>query len=324
MKNQVIDKIAPVLTEVMIKKIENLSTQWNKPWLTCVRPGNMPRNLRGTAYSGANILTLAFLCEQMNYTTPVFMTFNQAKEEELTVVKGSKSFPVYYFLKYVFDPQTRESIPYEAYVKLSDGEKERYKVLPSMRYYNVFNVDQTDFAEKYPERYAALTRLGEPQDLSDGFRHEQLDRMLVANEWYCPITLQFSDRAYYQPAFDRIVCPEKRQFPNGVQFYGTLMHEMAHSTGHESRLKRDVMNSFGSRKYAREELVAELTAALSGIMLGVTATLQDENAAYLKSWLKNMKEEPKFLMEILKDVTRATGMLTGRVNEFAEKCPKVA
>lgn len=311
--NQMIEKIAPMLTEVMINKIEELEQGWTKPWVTVCRSG-MPRNIRGTNYSGANVLTLLFHAEVKQYKTPVFLTFNQAKEEELTIRKGEKSFPVFYYHKYMFDPVTRESIKYEYYLTLSEEEKKKYKILPILKYYNVFNVDQTDFEEKYPQRYAKFEKSEEVKDFSDGYAHPLLDRMLTEQSWYCPINVQFSNRAFYQGS-DNIVVPEKRQFKNGVQFYSTLLHEMAHSTGHPNRLKREMNGKMFTKAYAREELVAELTAALSGVFLGVTATLQDNNAAYLKSWLNTMKQEPKFIFEVLGDVTKAAKMITGRVME---------
>lgn len=317
--NQMIEKIAPVLTELMIQKIESLEKGWKKPWITVTRDGE-PRNLRGTTYSGANVLTLLMFCEIKKFTTPIFMTFSQAKEEELTIAKGSKSFPVFYYHKYVVDPDTNKSIKYEYYLTLTKEEQKKYKVYPLLKYYNVFNVDQTDFAEKYPERYAKLTKFDEPiKDVCDGYAHPQIDRLIEDQTWFCPINVQFSNRAYYTLNFDKITVPEKRQFSSGAEFYSTVLHEIAHSTGHTDRLKRKFGHSMQSKDYAREELVAELSSALSGVFLNLSATLQDNNAAYLKSWLRTLKEEPKFLFEVLGDVTKATRMITGRINENSDE-----
>ena len=163
--------------------------------------------------------------------------------------------------------------------------------------------------EKQPERYAALTVRAERKDYSDGMVCEPIDRMIEQQSWLCPIELRYGDRAYYTRLHDRVVCPLKEQFPKGEAFYGTLLHEIAHSTGHAERLNRTMGSSFGDEEYAREELVAELTSALCGAMAGFATTPREENAAYLKEWLTQLRREPAYLFDILVDVNRAARMI---------------
>ena len=300
--NSTIEKIAPMFTELLIKKIECLKTDWQKPWITSLEQG-LPRNIRGTLYNGGNVLMLLFYTEFMKFTLPVFLTFNQAKEEDLSVSKGARSFPVYYWFKFVVHKETKKTIKYEEYRKLPATEQENYRVIPQMKYYNVFNIDQTDFAEKQPEDY------------SDGMIYEALDELVYLQNWYCPIKVQYSDSAYYSPSSDHIVCPQREQFPQGAEFYGTLLHEMAHSTGSPQRLNRTFGCFFGDALYAREELVAELTAALCGAFFGYATAPQENNAAYLKHWLTKLREEPAFLVEILGDVNKAAKMIADKVTE---------
>ena len=300
--NSTIEKIAPMFTELLIKKIECLKTDWQKPWITSLEQG-LPRNIRGTLYNGGNVLMLLFYTEFMKFTLPVFLTFNQAKEEDLSVCKGARSFPVYYWFKFVVHKETKKTIKYEEYRKLSATEQENYKVIPQMKYYNVFNIDQTDFAEKQPEDY------------SDGMIYEALDELVCLQNWYCPIKVQYSDSAYYSPSSDHIICPQREQFPQGAEYYGTLLHEMAHSTGSPQRLNRTFGSFFGDALYAREELVAELTAALCGAFFGYATAPQENNAAYLKHWLTKLREEPAFLVEILGDVNKAAKMIADKVIE---------
>ena len=311
-KYKAIEKIAPKLTEMMIDKIKNLQTGYKKPWVVGMKGGDLPRNIRGNAYSGMNLLILLIHCEQKQFKSRVFLTAKQAFDLGLTVPKNA-TFPVLYYFKYVFDPVTHKSIKYEDYCKLSDDAKKSYRVLPQLRYYNVYNIDQTDCAEKLPEKYKELICVKELENLSDGFSNPALDSLIEHEDWYCPIKTQYSDKAFYSPGTDCITIPQKRQFPIGAEFYSTLLHEIAHSTGHAERLKRNLFNFFGTPAYAREELVAELTAALSGIFLGVSATLQDHNAAYLKSWLGGLKQQPEYLFQTLEDVTKAAKMITARV-----------
>ena len=307
-------KIAPMFTELLIKKIECLKTDWQKPWITSLEQG-LPHNIRGTLYNGGNVLMLLFYTEFMKFTLPVFLTFNQAKEEDLSVSKGARSFPVYYWFKFVVHKETKKTIKYEEYRKLPATEQENYKVIPQMKYYNVFNIDQTDFAGKYPERYERMKKGEQPEDYSDGMIYEALDELVYLQNWYCPIKVQYSDSAYYSPSSDHIVCPQREQFPQGAEFYGTLLHEMAHSTGSPQRLNRTFGCFFGDALYAREELVAELTAALCGAFFGYAAAPQENNAAYLKHWLTKLREEPAFLVEILGDVNKAAKMIADKVTE---------
>ena len=90
--NSTIEKIAPMFTDLLIKKIECLKTDWQKPWIASLEQG-LPRNIRGTLYNGGNVLMLLFYTEFMKFTLPVFLTFNQAKEEDLSVCKAHARFP---------------------------------------------------------------------------------------------------------------------------------------------------------------------------------------------------------------------------------------
>ena len=184
-----------------------------------------------------------------------------------------------------------------------------------MKYYNVFNIDQTDMPQTQPERYARLTEHRRPEDHSDGLRCEALDRLVERQEWVCPIELKYSAEAFFSPSLDRIVCPLKSQFPEGAAFYGTLLHEMTHSTGVKERLGRSFGIRPGDEKYAREELVAEFTAALCGATLGFATAPRDENAAYLKHWLGALRQEPVYLFDILVDVNRAARMIFEHLRE---------
>ena len=115
-----------------------------------------PQNLTGRRYAGGNAFLLLFLCEKFQYQTPVFMTFNQANEAGISVLKGSKSFPVYYFLFYVYHKETRKKITFEEYKALSREQQQEYNVIPTYKYYSVFNLDQTNFSDVRPEEWEAL------------------------------------------------------------------------------------------------------------------------------------------------------------------------
>lgn len=146
-----------------------------------------------------------------------------------------------------------------------------------------------------------------------------MDRMISEDLWVCPITPKYQDRAYYSISKDEIVVPEKAQFKDGESFYGTLLHEMTHSTGAESRLGRIKPAAFGSADYAREELVAELGSALVAQRYGMSRHLKEDSAAYLKSWLGSLKESPQFIKTTLLDVKKATSVITRHIDRIAQE-----
>ena len=318
-KNKTVEAIAPRLTELMISKIEAIAEEWHKPWVADT--SGLPRNLRGTPYRAGNILLLAMLTELEAYSAPVFMTFKQAKEAGLSIRAGQSAFPIYFWKMFIRHKETHKQIDMEVYRQLATTEKLQYDLMPILRYYSVFNIDQTDMAEKDSARYAALSKTATPDDRSDGFACVGIDAMLESQEWHCPIRLEYGDNASYSPEYDRIVCPLKRQFPSGMDFYDTLLHEIAHSTGHPDRLNRLAHPIIADSEYAREELVAELTSALCGAMLGMAVTPRNENAAYLKAWLEQLKEEPAYLFDILVDVNKAARMILDRIQPGTDREP---
>lgn len=311
--DKVIQAIAPIFTELMTQKIQNLATDWQQPWVTATQ--GRPRNLSGRNYHGGNILTLLILTEEKGYKAPVFLSFKQAKEADLNICKGEKGFPVFFWYRYAVPTEPNlKGMPYEKYLTLSAEDQKRFKILFPLRYYTVFNIDQTDMQKKNPQRYEQLTTETRTNDYSC----EVIDRMIDEEKWYCPIELKKGNQASYYPNLDRIVCPLKTQFPQGRQFYATLLHEIAHSTGHAGRLNRNQTGGFGSPNYAREELIAELTAALCGVIFGFATVLQEENAAYLKSWLEALAQEPKYLFNILTDVNKAATLITDKATENSD------
>lgn len=321
MKTNSFDKAAQQFANLMIEKIQQISADWRKPWISAVNNTRnfYPVNLTGRRYAGGNAFLLLIVCEKYEYQTPVFLTFNQAKEAGISVLKGAKAFPVYYFLLSVYHKETGRKITIDEYRELAKEEQDEYKVIPTYKYFNVFNLDQTNFSDIKPEAWEKIRekyrgKKGDPEAGADDYSYPQIDEMLTGQSWYCKINVKEGDRAFYSPVLDFITVPKKAQFVDGVSFYETLLHEIAHSTGHPSRLNRDLCNPFGSPKYAREELVAEFSAALAGMFFGIAKHIRPENAAYLKNWTQAIKEEPRFLLTVLGDAMKVVKMIAGRLN----------
>ena len=337
------DRALDRFAEMMIEKIKTLQGDWKKPWFT---EGALqwPKNLSGREYNGMNALMLMMHCEKQGYKLPVFCTFDrvaglnftkdkqgakmQATDKngeqlpQVSVNKGEKSFPVFITTYSVVEKDTKERIKWEDYKQLTEEEKGKYNVYPKLQVYNVFNVDQTNLKEARPELYNKLEQANQivrQSTGSDSYDFPAMDRMIEQNEWICPIKPIYGDQAYYSISKNEIVIPEKKQFKDGESFYTNLAHEMTHSTGAENQLGRLKPTSFGSKEYAREELVAELSAALVAQRYGMTKHLKEDSASYLKSWLNSLKESPEFLKTTLVDVKKASGMITRCIDDIQLK-----
>ena len=329
------DKALDLFAEMMIKKIESIRSDWHKPWLT---EGTLtwPRNLSGREYNGMNALLLLLHCENEGYKIPRFCTFDcvqrlnkptekQAKESvelpRVSVLRGEKSFPVMLTTFTCIHKETKEKIKYDDYKKLSDEEKKMYNVYPKMQVFRVFNVAQTNLREARPEMWEKLERESGLAKIEHGehFSFAPADAMIKDNLWICPITPKYQNDAYYSITKNEIIVPEKEQFRSGESFYGTLFHEMTHSTGAEGVLDRIKPTAFGSAEYAREELVAELGSALIAQRYGMSKHIKEDSCAYLKGWLDELKESPQFIKTTLLDVKRATSMITQKVDKIAQE-----
>ena len=333
------ERALDTFAEMMIEKIEAFQGDWKKPWFSD-KSLSWPKNLSGREYNGMNAMMLMMQCEKQGYKIPVFMThdrifgLNTQKDKQgvsqpatdengeklpfVHVNKGEKSFPVFITTFTVVDPETKAKISYDDYRRLSEEERSKYQVYPKLNVYNVFNVDQTNLKEARPELYEKLLLQTNPQrperTPEEMFTFPAMDRLIANNEWICPIKPTHGDDAYYSIAKNEIVVPEKEQFKDGESFYTNTFHEMAHSTGAEGVLGRLKPSSFGDEDYGREELVAELTAALSAQRYGMEKNIKSDSVAYLSSWLDSLKKEPAFIKTVLTDVKKAEQIISSRID----------
>ena len=323
------EKALDLFAEMMIEKIESINEDWRKPWFT---EGALqwPRNLSGREYNGMNAFMLMLHCEKEGYKIPRFCTFDCVQRmnkpgkdgQELprvSVLRGEKSFPVMLTTFTCIHKETKEKIKYDDYKNLSEEEKKEYNVYPRMQVFRVFNVQQTNLREARPELWEKLEKENGRPEVKAGeqFDFEPVDRMISENLWICPIRPMHQDSAYYSITKNEIIVPEKRQFKDGEAFYGTLFHEMTHSTGAKGVLDRLEPTAFGSKEYAREELVAELGSALVSQRYGMTKHIKEDSCAYLKSWLDSLKESPQFIKTTLMDVKKASSLITQKVDRIA-------
>lgn len=315
------------LVDRLVERMEDASEslEWNKPWIQTGAGFGLPRNISGSPYMGMNAFFLSLHTAENGYKMPIYMTHKQAKKEKVHVLPGSKSIPVFKWGMTVRD-KAGKLVPEEEFRQMSEEKQKEYTVIPYLRHFNEFNIDQTNFKEKYPDKYEKLlSNFVDPDrnkaDINGMYNNEALNKVIEEKDgWICPIVLDPARGAAYSPLDNYIHFPPKgnyrihegnaeETFKDGQSYYSTALHEMAHSTGHESVLKRDGIvkfDGFGSPSYAKEELVAELTAAMVSSTLGFDKRITENSAAYLKGWAAALRKEPKYIISVMSDVNKAS------------------
>lgn len=326
-----IDAALQRFSEMLIKRMEEMQRDWTKPWVGGKTVSGLPQNITGRTYEGSNAFLLFLHTAENNYNAPVYATWNQIKNEDAHVKSREKAIPVFKWGFTIRDKDGKK-LTEEEFDNLTDEEKKECKRHPFLKVYAEWNIDQTNLAEVNKEKYDALlakfVKKEEIPQTTDGmYVNKALDRMMEKKEWVCPIQYDKEEKgAYYNPSKDIVVLPTKAQFhihlddpeesfKDGQAFYGTALHEMAHSTGHPSRLDRLKPSVFGSPEYAKEELVAELTSAMVGNSLGFDRRISDNNVAYLQNWSAALRKEPKFIVSVMADVNKASRMLIENIDK---------
>jgi len=300
-----------VITDRILALMDKGIVPWRKGWVGG-KNGNMPRNLTGRAYRGINVWLLASL----GYTSPYFLTFKQAQKLGGRVKKGEKGMSVVLWQ------------PFEKQVMDENSGKMVTKKWLSLRYYTVFNVEQTEGC-KFPKKVVASLTTGTadetPVDPFDAIEAAEA----IFDNWTGKPTVAFdgNDRAYYVPSEDIVHLPKKAQFRGSGEYYSTLFHELAHSTGHKSRLNRDQTGYFGSHNYGVEELTAEFTAAFLNGMAGLEPEVIENNAAYINSWKTTIKADPKLVVTAAGRAQKAADLILGTtvaVEDTADEAEQAA
>lgn len=266
-----------IVTDRIIKELENGTIPWHRPWGLEGYPVNFATKKE---YRGINV----FLLAMARRSTPFFLTLKQANELGGSVKTGEKGFPVVFF-KWLETTKT-------------DGSVEEF---PLLRYYTVFNLDQIKGIE-----IPCLNR--KPiEPIADAEK-------IVANMPNCPTIEHSEPRAYYRPITDKINMPTRNSFENPLGYYATLFHELTHSTGHASRLNRHKDEkadcNFGSPNYAREELVAEMGCAFLLASAGIDSIDETKNnAAYIASWLKVLRSDKRLVVTAAAQAQKASDFI---------------
>lgn len=280
MTKEKIDTYA-IVTNRIIASLEAGTIPWKKPWNS-----SMPKNIASKKeYRGINTMLLGM----GEYASPYWGTFKQWTDAHGTVRKGEKSTPIVFW----------------KFLTVEDKKtKGKDKIVPMLRYYNVFNAEQIDFAEGFTA----------PVEGKIEFSPIEACEAILAGYSDMP-EIEKSGSAWYSPMRDKLGMPKKESFHSVAEYYSTLFHELTHSTGHKSRLarfdlQRDNMH-FGSEDYSKEELVAELGASFLAFETGIDMQTAQNSDAYIAGWLKVLKGDKKFITSAGGQAQKAVDYIKG-------------
>ncbi|WP_083797230.1 zincin-like metallopeptidase domain-containing protein [Limnobacter sp. MED105] len=283
------------LTDKIIEQMENGTAPWLKPWDPSMAERRLPYNpTTDSMYKGANSIALTI----EGRGDPRWMTYKQAAEKGWQVRKGEKGTLIEYWK---FSEKEKVLDENGKPVRNAQGEEITRDVkLQQPRVFRavVFNAEQIDGVPELKRE--KLGYQWEPI--------ERAEKILQASG--AKIIHDQSNRAFYSSMIDEIHMPGKQQFPSQAAYYSTALHELGHWTGHESRLNRQLGNSFGSPEYAKEELRAELSSYFTAERLGIPHE-PGQHAAYVKSWVQALKDDKNEIFKASRDAEKITEYVIG-------------
>lgn len=334
--NETTNAMFEKFSSMMVEELQHVQQEWSQPWFSRAAKGS-PKNMNGRPYNGTNELFLWLLCAKNNYEFPIFATFNQISalndrkrikgDEFIHVIKGEHSFPVVYYKMLIKHKTTRRTIDLSTYNQLSEDERHEYDKYPMLRVMSVFNIAQTNMKEARPDLWKKLTLPYSNECIKERKMDimEPVAKMIDEQSWICPIKEQEQDQAYYSINLDFVSVPTRNQFKKTGNFEGTLFHEMAHSTGRKDNLDRfNHEKGWGDRKaYAKEELIAELAAALTLGQRGITSHIKEDSLPYIKFWIDALHETSNFIKSVLSEVKKANKIINDHLEKYEEKTEEI-
>lgn len=274
--------------QTLIEGIEKEGMSWFKPWRNSANGDWRPINREsGRAYEGMNVWFLSAAMREFDYEHNEWVTYKNAQDLGGNVRKGEKSTEVFFWYIGYWNPTTKKVYKSVADAVSKGEDANDIKQFFSLKVYYVFNIAQCDGIEP--------RNPNEPVEEGEFCPVEEAERIIA--EWGTkPRITHGGNSAYYSPTQDYVQMPEAKTFVDSDSYYKTLFHELVHSTGHESRLKRKGIvefDKFGSEQYAMEELVAESGSMMLSGIAGLSPKDSDANSvAYVKGWVKKLKETP--------------------------------
>lgn len=272
--------IYSAVTDRIIQQLEQGCIPWSKPWT-----GTQEGAISGTTGKPYSLLNQILLEKPGTY-----FTFNQIQKQGGRIRKGEKPSMVVFWKQIPVKQQNKQT-----------GETEE-TLVPMLRYYNVFHTEQCEGLKENVLKPVEQSESAEANEIITNY----IQYSGVA------IVHQKGDEAYYSPAKDCVTLPLVEQFTSMAEYYSTAYHELAHSTGHKSRLDRlRAAAYFGSESYSKEELVAEITAAALMNYTGLeTKGTFRNSAAYIQNWLTALRNDKKLIVSASGAASKAFEYIT--------------
>lgn len=312
-KDEYRQRLADMFTHVL----EEQGLDWKKSW-SALGPDAAPYNgVTKAKYRGSNAFYLAVVSLVHGYTDPRWVTMVQIMDkkgkyhagEKWRLKKGTEAVWVEYW--YPYDLVNKRAITWPQYraALQKDGRSEKEFRL-STNYYAVYNASQV---EGMPPLELSVVR---NQDIEPDALIATLSQNMGV-----PVLNDGGDRAFYLPGQDTVHLPVPEAFESSYAYNATALHELAHATGHPSRLNRNQSGGFGSVAYAYEELVAEMASCFMGAALNSQASQRhiDNHKAYVQSWIKDIREKPETLIRAIKDAQGAADYMDYKAELISEK-----
>lgn len=277
------------VTQTIMAALERGVVPWRSPILASADLSHPSNLLTGRPYSGINVFLLALRAWAEGYRSSRWLTFKQALERGGSVRKGERAALVVFWKLY--ETKDRQT-----------GGDSTFAVL---RHYHVFNIEQCD----------GIDAAGLANDARAVFQPIERAAAIVGEYISGPATTHGGCKAFYRPSSDEVRVPEPTVFVSPEAYYATLFHELAHSTGHSSRLDRKLDTDpkpFGTADYSREELIAEMAAAFLAADAGITPPVIDNQAGYIASWLGVLAGDKRMVIAAAGAAQRAADWIRGR------------
>ena len=277
------------ITDKIMAELEAGRVPWVQPWGTAAAkaPLGLPKNAStDRQYSGINVLLLWGAAIERGFSGQSWLTFRQALSLGGNVRKGERGTTVVYADRFVPEDEKRRA--------RETGEDAQ--AIPFLKRFTVFNTDQ---CENLPEDVATAA-----PPVPTGLIEPRVEALIAATGIDFRIG---GNRAFYVPAHDYVQVPPPQAYFEPINWHRTALHEMGHATGHVSRLGRDFSGSFGTKKYAFEELIAEINAAFCCASLGITPTVRHTD--YIASWLEVLREDNRAIVRAASQAGKAADWL---------------
>ena len=280
-----------IVTEQILAQLEAGTVPWHRPWKASGVPVSMSTR---KPYRGVNPFLLAMSADAGGWSSPWWGTYKHIEQLGGQVRRGERSTLVVFWKTGTRDLTAEEK---------AAGKSARWAVL---RYFRVFNAEQAD---GLPARF-------HPAAEEEGRQFDPIaEAELIVKGWDDgPEIVHQGDRACYSPGLDVVYLPAREAFESAHGYYSTAFHELTHSTGHPTRLARATLmeaHGFGDPSYSKEELVAEMGAAMLSGVAGIDQLTVPQSAAYLASWIKVLRGDSKLIVQAAGQAQKAADLILG-------------